>query len=242
MTRQKRSSVAQMSRSPVRRSAQRVARRGGQELGPHLADDHDGEHVHRGGEQARNDPGDEQLADVLLGDDAVDRQHGRRRQHGAERAAGGDHAGGERLRVVVAAHFRIGDGGERRRGGDRRARDRRKTRARHDGGNAKPALEMSDERIGGAKQLAAHARVGHERAHQQKHRDDAERVVGHRAHRGEADVLQRRRAADDVGKAADPDETHGHAHRHAQQHQREQGHKAKDRDRVGTQMHFTRPA
>jgi hypothetical protein len=205
-------------------------------------DDHNCEHVHGRGEQARNDPGDEQFADVLLGNDAVDRQHGRRRQHGAKRAAGGDHAGGERLRIVVAAHFRIGDGGERRGGCDRRTRDRRKAGARRNGGDAEPALEMSDERIGGAEQLAAHARVGYERAHQEKHRDDAERVVGHRAHGGEADVLQRRRTADDVGKAGHADEPHRHADRHAQQHQNEQADKAKDRDRVSTQMHFIRPA
>ena len=44
---------------------------------------------------ARHDAGDEQLADVLLGDQAVDREHGRGRDHDAERAAGRDHAGGE---------------------------------------------------------------------------------------------------------------------------------------------------
>ena len=100
---------------------------------------HDRQHVHRSGEQAGNDAGDEQLADVLLGDDAVDREHRRRRQHGAERAAGGDHAGGERLRIVVAAHLRIGDGREGRGGRDRRAGDRGKAGAGGDGGDAEPA-------------------------------------------------------------------------------------------------------
>ena len=244
MTKTNSSSVAQMSRSPARRSAQRVARRGGQEIRPHLADDHHREHVHRGGEQAGNDAGDEQLADVLLGDDAVDREHGRRRQHGAERAAGGDDAGSKRLRIVVAPHFRIGDGGESRGGGDRRARDRGKAGAGRDGGDAQPALEMAEEGIGGAEQFAAHAGIGHERAHQQEHRDDAEGVIGHRAHRGQADAFQRRGAADDVGKAGDADEPHRHADRHAQQHQREQHDKAEDGDRVGAQMRhrLTRPA
>ena len=93
MTKTNSSSVAQMSISPLRRSAQLWRGVAGQKIRPHLADDHDREHVHRGGENAGNDAGDEQLADVLLGDDAVDREHGGRRQHGAERAAGGDDAG-----------------------------------------------------------------------------------------------------------------------------------------------------
>ena len=50
-------------------------------------------------EDAGQDAGHEQLADVLLGDDGVDRQHRRGRQHRAQRAAGRDDAGGEGLRV-----------------------------------------------------------------------------------------------------------------------------------------------
>jgi hypothetical protein len=46
---------------------------------------------------------------------------------------------------------------------------------------------MSDKAVGGAEQLAAHAGIADEGAHQQKHRDHAEGVVGHRAHRGLAD-------------------------------------------------------
>ena len=192
--------------------------------------------------QARNDAGDEQLADVLLGDDAVDREHGRRRQHGAKRAAGGDHAGSEGLRIVVAAHLRIGDGRERGGGRHRRAGDRGKAGAGGDGGDAEAALEMSDEGIGGAEQFAAHAGVRHERAHQQEHRDDAEGVVGHRAHRGVADDLQRRVAADQIGKAGHADEPHRHADRHAQQHQHEQGDETEDGDRVGAHARLIRPA
>ena len=225
-----------MSRKPASRSFQEWRGADGQEFRPQPADDDDGQHVHRRGQQSRNDAGDEQLADVLLGDDAVDGEHRRRRQHGAERAAGGDHPGGERLRIVVAAHFRIGDGGEGRGGRHRRARDRGKAGAGRDGGDAEPALEMADEGIGGAEQLAAHAGVGHERAHQQKHRNDAEGVIGHRAHRGVADDFQRRLAADEIGEAGHADEAHRHADRHAQQHQREQHDKAENGDQVGAHM------
>jgi hypothetical protein len=95
---------------------------------------------------------------------------------------------------------------------------------------AKP--QVADERIGGAEQFAAHARIGHERAHQQKHWNDAEGVVGHRAHRGMTDDFQRRIAVDQVGKASDADEPHRHADRHAEQHQHEQRDKPQHRDCV----------
>jgi hypothetical protein len=46
------------------------------------------------------------------------------------------------------------------------------------------------------------------------------------------DDLQRRRAVDQIGEAADADESHGHADRHAHQHQSEQRHKPDDGDRL----------
>src|SRR5271169_5629432 len=42
--------------------------------------------------------------DILLGDEAVDHQHGGRGQHRAQRAADCDDAGRERLRIVEAPH------------------------------------------------------------------------------------------------------------------------------------------
>ena len=89
---------------------------------------------------------------------------------------------------------------------------------------------MAKECIGGAKQLLTHAGIGDERAHQNKHWDDAEGIVGHRAHRGVADDLQRRLTVDEIGKARDADEAHRHADRHAHQHQAEQDQKTYDGD------------
>jgi hypothetical protein len=80
------------------------------------------------------------------------------------------------------------------------------------------------------KQLLAHAGIGDECAHQQEHRNDAEGVIGHRAHRGVPDDLQRRLAIDQIGKAGNADQAHRHADRDAHQHQAEQHHKTKDRD------------
>jgi hypothetical protein len=91
--------------------------------------------------------------------------------------------------------------------------------------------------------LAAHARGGGERSHQQEQRDDREAVVGDGPHRSVADIFQRRRPAHDVGEAAHADQAHGHADRHAQQHQHEQGDETQDRNRVGThRKDLTRPA
>jgi hypothetical protein len=95
-----------------------VLRSGRQVVRPRRADDRDRDHVHDHREDAGNDTGNEQLADILLGDQPVDREHGRRRDHDAERAAGRDHAGGEGLRIAEAPHLRIGDLGERCRGRD----------------------------------------------------------------------------------------------------------------------------
>ena len=96
-----------------------------------------------------------------------------------------------------------------------------------------PPRRWPTKAIGGAKQLAAHARVGDKRAHQQEHRDDAEGVVGDRAHRRLADQLERRRTAIQVSEARHADEAHRHADRHAQQHQHEQRDETDDGDGIG---------
>ncbi len=130
-------------------------------------------------------------------------------------------------------HLRIGDAGEGGGGRDRRAANRRKAAAGGDGGDAEPAAQMTDEGVGGAEQLAAHAGGGRKRAHQQKQRHDGEVEVGHRAHRGVADDLERGVAAREVAKAGDADQAHRHADRHAQQDQHEQRDEPDDGDGVG---------
>jgi hypothetical protein len=195
--------------------------------------------MHDDREQAGNDSGDEQFADILLGDEAIDHQHRRGRQHGAERAADRDHAGRERLRIVETAHFRIGDRRKRRGGRDRRAGDRGERPARCDRRNAEAASPMTDERVGGPKQLAADAGDRNESAHQQEHRDDAEGIVGHRAHRGLADQLHRRPKAGETTEAGDADEPHRHADRHAQQHQCEEADEPDDRHDLAVHSNYS---
>src|SRR5674476_197826 len=80
-----------------------------------------------------------------------------------------------------------------------------------DRGNPQAAAQMPDKPVGGAEQVAAHAGIADEGPHQEEHRNHAEGVVGHRAHRGLADQFQRRRAADQITEARDADEAHRHA-------------------------------
>src|SRR5262249_60173584 len=101
-----------------------------------------------------------------------------------------------------------GDGGERGGRCTRRAADSGKPAAGGDRRDAQSAAQMADKGIGRAKKFTAHARVGDEGAHEQKHRDDPESVVGDRPHRRLPDQLERWRAAVEISKARYADETH----------------------------------
>jgi hypothetical protein len=125
------------------------------------------------------------------------------------------------------------DGRERRGGCDRGAADRGKAGAGRNRRDPEPAAQMSDEPVGGPEKFTAHAGIADQRAHQQEHRNHAERIVRHGPHRGLADQLQRRRETNQIAKAGDADEAHRHADRHAQQHQREQRDKSEDGDSIG---------
>ena len=74
---------------------------------------------------------------------------------------------------------------------------------------------------------------------QQEHRDHAEGIIRHRAHRSLADQLQCRRKTGEVAEPGDADEAHRHADRHAQQHQRKQRDESQDRDGVGAHFAYS---
>jgi hypothetical protein len=143
------------------------------------------------------------------------------------------------LRIAEAAHLRVGHGRKGRRRSHRRTADRREAAASRNRRDPQAAAQMADEAVGGTEQIAAHAGIADEGPHQQEHRNDAERIVRHRTHRGLADQFQRRRAADQIAKAGYADETHGHADRHAQQHQHEQRDKTQNGNGIGTHAVLT---
>jgi hypothetical protein len=96
---------------------------------------------------------------------------------------------------------------------------------------------MAEKAVRRPEQLAAHAGIGDERSHEKEHRDDAEGVIGHRAHGCVTDDLEGSIPVDEIGKARDTDQSHRHAHRHAQQHQCEQRDEADDGDRIRAHRH-----
>ena len=136
--------------------------------------------------KSRNDAGGEQLADIGLGEDAVDHHDDRRRDQDSERAAGGDRAHGKCVLVPILAHRGVRHLGEGRGGGNRRTADRAKARAGDDRGHRKPAPLVAKEAIGRVIEFLRHPRVGDEVAHQDEQRHHRKRVgeagfVGHLA-------------------------------------------------------------
>src|SRR5690606_41598170 len=63
-----------------------------QQIGPQRPQEADRNDVEQNGEQPGQDAGDEQLADILLGQDAVEGEDHRRWNHDAQRTAGGNDA------------------------------------------------------------------------------------------------------------------------------------------------------
>ena len=193
--------------------------------------DDDGADVAADREQPRQDAGDEQLADVLLRQDAVDDHHHRGRDQDAERAAGGDRTRGERVGVAEALHRRhrhLGHGGGR---GDRRARDGREAAARDDGGHGEPAAPVPQEGMGGLVQLLRQSGPRDQIAHQHEQRHDRERVrqaglVRHRARHGEGG-----RHTGLEGEAGEADQPHREGDR--QPREREQQHGGEGDQRFG---------
>ncbi len=141
---------------------------------------HDGQAQEDGAEDAGQDPRHEELADVGLGEDAVDHHDGRRRDHDAERARAGDGARGELVGIAEALHGRIGHLGHGGRGGDRGAADAAEAGRRPHGGHGEAAAQVADEGVGGAEQLLRHARARDEAAHEDEERHHRERVVAPR--------------------------------------------------------------
>ena len=201
-------------------------------MAPHVQ--RDGHHVARRREQPRHDGGEEQLGDVLLGQDRVDHEDDRRREEDAEGAAGGKGRGGEAAGVALPP--KLGQNAtlaHRRRGGERGAADRAEPRAGTDGGHRHPPPRRCPHpAFRGTKQRCRHARQGRELPHQQEHRNDRQRVagegrVGLALEAGEEDV----RPAEREVQPAEPAEQHREPHRCAQEDQQQQHREGEEAER-----------
>src|SRR5262249_46306397 len=138
MTKKNSSRVAQISRSPVSRSRQSLRGPAGRYLGRARTMTATVVMYMEAARMPGTMPGKNRRAAAGPGEEAVAGGARGGGQHGPKRPAGGDHAGGERLRIAVATHLRIGDGEKRRCGRDRGAGDCCKTAAGRDGRNAEP--------------------------------------------------------------------------------------------------------
>ncbi len=230
MTNTKSTATAHTSFNAVNRSRhdERGPRRAPVRMPPGGA--HDGPAEQERAEDARQDARGEELADVGLGEDAVDDHDRGRRDHDPERARARHRAGRELVVVAEALHGRVRHLGHGGRGRDGGAADAAEARRGPHGGHREAAAKVPDEGVGGAEELLRHAGAGDEVAHQDEERHHRERVVppglvdlglggreGHPpvpvAHVGVADD------AHDAHRVGDGDAQEGQHHHQAEPHQ-----------------------
>jgi hypothetical protein len=135
-------------------------------VGPNAHDEVGGEHEDGGGDDPRDDPADEHLADGLLGEHSVedeDRRWGDQDAQGATDCGG---AGSKPLVVVESPH--LGYGHHRHRGGRGHRRPRHRTEQRRcpDGGNSQSAPHPPQERVDGLVDIFAQCRGGQSKPHE----------------------------------------------------------------------------
>ena len=140
----------------------------------------------------RHEGGQEQLRDVLLGQNRVDDERDRRRHQDAERSPGRQGPGGERAGIAVFAHFRQRDLAHRRRGGQRGAADRAEGGAGADRRHRHAAAIVTEQCIGAAEQPRRQAGARGDVAHQQKQRDDRKRIGGEGVERRRLEKAEQR--------------------------------------------------
>ncbi len=99
-------------------------------------------------QQARDDAGQEHIADRLLGDEGVDDHHHARRDDHAEHRGAGHHADGKALRIIEADHLRHGYAREHRGRRDRGAGDGGKGGVGGHRGDAETAAQPAEQLIG----------------------------------------------------------------------------------------------
>ena len=195
-----------------------------------VREDGDGDDEERRQQQAGEEAGEQQPADRLLGEDAIDDERCARRDENPERAAGRDRAGRKAVIVLVALHLGQADlaHGDRRR--DARSRDGGKAGAGHDRRGGKAAAPMADPCIGRAEQRTAHAGRRREIAHQHEQRNDREIVIGRVGIGIRAKGHQRLLRPVEYGESDAAHEQHGDADGHAQRQQAEHREDAEEAD------------
>ena len=172
-------------------------------------------------DDSRNQRGQEQLADRLLRDDAVDHQDQRRRDQDAQRSAGGQRTRCQRPGITRAPHLGQRHRGHRRSGRDRGPADGAERGAPADCRDGQPAAAMPHPGAGRVEQGSAEPGASRQLAHQQEQRQHRKRVARHPAERRGVQQIEERRPSRDGGEAEAADQEHRHRDRHPQcdQHQ-----------------------
>ena len=173
-------------------------------------------------QDAGQNAGCEQLADVGFGQHAVDHHDRRRRNENAEGTAAGDRASRQSIRIAELAHGGIGDLGHGGGGRDRRPADGAEAGAGTHRRHRKSAAQMADAGVRRAEQLLRHPGSRDQIAHEYEERHHRERIIAsrlvdlglhHREGRREVPVAQ-------ISDAEETDHAHSDGNRDAQQRKR----------------------
>ena len=170
-----------------------------------------------GEDETRDEGGREKLRHALLRDRRIDHEDDRGRNENAKAAAGRDRARGEAVVIAGLAHFRQGDAGHRRGGGDRGAADGTKTGGCENGCNRQAATDARQAHARGVEEIGREPRARGDITHQDEQRDHRERIGGGCVEGIGAQNCERRLPAADNRIADDTDQHQGRPDRHAQE-------------------------
>ena len=147
-----------------------MARAGGRISRADAGHDGDHQHVADGRDDARHKGGQEELGDVLLGQDRINHQGHRGRDENAQGSARSKGGGGKAAGVFVRLEFgqsHLTHGGG---GGQRGAADRAKAGAGGYAGHGHAPAPVANEGVARLKQRAREPAVGGKLPHQQEQR------------------------------------------------------------------------
>src|SRR5690606_34722732 len=200
------------------------------QAGCHASGHHNRAYVQHHAQDARQYSRNEQLADVIAGQHAIDNQGHAGRDHGTQGAGRGNSAACQGIGIAVALHGGVrdpGHGGRRRKAGTAYGREHA---ARQHCGNGQTATTMTDKAISEIEQVFGDIRPCHQIAHQDEQRDDGQVVVMNQAIRGFRSHIGGRTPINYVSKATNTNQSHRYSDGYFQNHEHDQDDHASDND------------
>ena len=185
-------------------------------------------------QDSRDDAGDEQLADRIVGERPVHDHVDRRRDQDAQRAAGGERAQRTAHRVAARVQRRQCDRADRRRGGNRRAGRGGEQRARADVGVQQAARQSSEPCRERRVHAVGDAGAQQQLAQQHEQRNAGQQVLVERAPHDRRDGIDEGRP--ESGHAAE-DADGGHRDRDGETDEHHPQHHEEDEQRRDRERH-----